>query len=158
MFFCFLFFIFVRKHNCNVFWPISICFDFSTSNYLSHLQITEAFLSLLLLIVVILFCFLNSDRFISQGPLGGHWIYLSSAAMMNCAVSSLVCLALKANWRTLRDQAGSLYLSTGRMMFFSLVMTLGSKYYIPFLANVFWNSFLKLYILEDNHLYNTVDW
>ncbi len=39
----------------------------------------------------------NFDRFTSQGPLGGHWIFPSSAAIMSCAVSSVACLALKAN-------------------------------------------------------------
>ena len=85
-----------------------------------------------LIISVLLLKYGNSGRFTSQGPLGGHWIFLSSAVMMNCAVSSPRCLALKANWRTLRDQAGSLYLLTGRMMFFSSVMILGSKSHIIF--------------------------
>ncbi|KAI9110558.1 hypothetical protein K1719_018424 [Acacia pycnantha] len=39
--------------------------------------------------------------FISQGPLEDHWISLNSAATMSCAMSLLVCLALKVSWRIL---------------------------------------------------------
>ena len=79
------------------------------------------------------------SRFINLGPLGGHWILPNSAVILSSAVSLGVYLALKASWKTLWDQAGSLYLSTGRMMFFFLAMIPGSKLflYIFFLS---WNA------------------
>ncbi|RWW15933.1 hypothetical protein GW17_00020206 [Ensete ventricosum] len=47
--------------------------------------------------------------------------------MMNYVRNSVRCLALRVYWKILLDQAGSLYLLTGRMMYFSLEMTHGSK-------------------------------
>jgi len=77
------------------------------------------------------------SRFINLGPLGGHWILPNSAVILSSAVSLGVYLALKASWKTLWDQAGSLYLSTGRMMFFLLAMIPGSKLSLD---SVTWNT------------------
>lgn len=49
--------------------------------------------------------------------------------MLNFEKNWVRCSALRVNWTTLIDQAGSLYSSTGRMMCFSLETTLGSKKY-----------------------------
>uniref|UniRef100_A0A6N2NJI0 Uncharacterized protein n=1 Tax=Salix viminalis TaxID=40686 RepID=A0A6N2NJI0_SALVM len=66
------------------------------------------------------------SRSTNQGRLGAHWTYPGSAAIMSCEKNWLRCLELRGNWKTLIDQAGSLYLSTGRMMCFSLEMIPGS--------------------------------
>ena len=82
--------------------------------------------------------------------MGAHWTYPGSAAIMSCEKNWLRCLELRGNWKALIDQAGSLYLSTGRMMCFSLEMIPGSKY-----TQVSFFSFAENYHISASFQPNT---
>ena len=69
------------------------------------------------------------SRSTSLGVLGGHWTSAGSTAIMSCDRNSVRCMGSKGCLKTLKDQAGSLYLSTGRTMCFSLETTHGSEYF-----------------------------
>ncbi|AQK47174.1 Auxin response factor 8 [Zea mays] len=65
-------------------------------------------------------------RFTSQDRWGDPWTSPGSLIMLNFERNWVRCSALRVSWMTLIDQAGSLYLSTGRTMCFSLETTRGS--------------------------------
>ena len=84
-----------------------------------------AFLHITMIWMIFFFC-----RFTNQRPLGGHWTSLGSIAIMSYDRNLDRCSGSKGFLKTLKDQAGSLYLLTGRMMSFSLETIRGSKYLI----------------------------